>query len=258
MWPELDALAGGVGLQQTGTLYLAQTERELAGYAAWLDSAQPYEMSTRLLTRAQVRAHLPTAQGTWAGALYTPTDYRAEPWIAAPALARLARREGVQIIENCAVRSLEMAAGRLSGIVTEHGAVATDTALVAGGAWSALFLRRHGVSLPQLSVRATVAATQALPKVHAGAGVDKTIAWRRRADGGYTLAASGFHELFVGPDAMRAALRFGKHLIEDPLGTRYLPRAPKGYPDAWGTPRRWAADQISPFERMLSGASRRR
>ena len=28
------------------------------------------------------------------------------------------------------------------------------------------------------------------------------------------------------------------------------PVAPSGYPDAWGTPRRWDADGISPFERM--------
>ena len=27
-------------------------------------------------------------------------------------------------------------------------------------------------------------------------------------------------------------------------------RAPAGYPDAWGTPRRWADDEETPFERM--------
>ena len=31
---------------------------------------------------------------------------------------------------------------------------------------------------------------------------------------------------------------------------RLRPGAPKGYPGAWGSPRRWSADQVSPFERM--------
>jgi len=250
MWPELETQAGGFGLRQTGTLYLAQTDQDLAAYEDWANSAAPWQVTTRVLSSAQVADHLPQATRRWAGGLYTPTDYRAEPWQTVPKLAQLAVREGVQIIENCAVRGLEMSAGQLSGLVTEKGTVQTDMACLAGGAWSALFLRRHGVRIPQLSVRATVAATQSLPDVHDGGGVDASIAWRRRADGGYTLAASGFHELFVGPDAMRAALRFGKHLLEDPLGTRYLPKAPAGYPDAWGTPRRWADDAVSPFERM--------
>ena len=30
--------------------------------------------------------------------------------------------------------------------------------------------------------------------------------------------------------------------------TQFRLRAPKGYPDAWGTARRWSADEISPFE----------
>jgi len=111
-------------------------------------------------------------------------------------------------------------------------------------------MRRHGVSIPQLSVRATVAATEPLPLVHDGGGVDDRLAFRRREDGGYSLAPSGFHELFVGPDAFRALRGFAPQLLKDPLGTRLLPKSPKGYPDAWGTPRTWQADEPSPFEAM--------
>ncbi|MFP3656588.1 D-amino-acid oxidase, partial [Burkholderia sp. SIMBA_052] len=73
--------------------------------------------------------------------------------------------------------------------------------------WSSLFLRKHGVSIPQLSVRATVAATEPLPEFHAGAAIEKDIAFRRRQDGGYTLAPGGSNLLFVGPDAFRNATK---------------------------------------------------
>jgi glycine/D-amino acid oxidase-like deaminating enzyme len=175
---------------------------------------------------------------------------RAEPWLAVPALARLAARKGATIVENCAVRTLDIVAGRVKGVWTEAGYIETSSVLVAGGAWSSLLLRRHGVSIPQLSVRATVAATEPMPEIHAGAAADDHIAFRRRQDGGYTLAPGGSNLLYVGPDAFRHATKYLTALMAKPFGTRYFPFAPSAYPDAWSTPRDWAPDSRSPFEDM--------
>ncbi len=250
MWPALAKEAGDVGLRQTGTLYLAKTDDEIGRYRDWLDQAAPYQVSSRILTGDQVADHMPQAARRWAGALYTPTDLRAEPWVTVPAFARAAVAAGGTIIEDCAVRLLSLEGGRVTGVITEKGMVRTNAVVLAGGAWSSLLLRRHGVSIPQLSVRATVAQTESLPEVYPGGAVDHKLAWRRREDGGYSLAPSGFHELFIGPDAFRALRGFAPQLIKDPLGTRFLPAAPRHYPDAWGTARRWTGDQTSPFERM--------
>lgn len=54
--------------------------------------------------------------------------------------------------------------------------------------------------------------------------------------------------MFVGPDAFRALPKFRAQLMASPFGTRCLPAAPKGYPDAWGTKRQWDGDEVSPFE----------
>ena len=107
-----------------------------------------------------------------------------------------------------------------------------------------------GVSIPQLSVRATVVATDPLPVVQMGGVADRDLAWRPRVDGGYSLASGGFIELFVGPDAFRALPKFLTQLRHDPFGVRLSPAAPKGFPDAWSTPRKWAPDAVSPFEAM--------
>lgn len=180
----------------------------------------------------------------------TPSDMRAEPWLAVPALARLAARLGVTIVENCAARTLDISAGKISGVWTEAGHIQTSTVLVASGAWSSLFLKRHDISIPQLSVRATVAATAPLPEIHAGAAIESGVAFRRRQDGGYTLAPGGSHLLYVGPDAFRHATKYLPALMAHPFGSRYAPTAPASYPDAWSTPRSWSADTQSPFERM--------
>ncbi|MCB5198184.1 FAD-binding oxidoreductase [Loktanella sp. TSTF-M6] len=250
MWPRLASEAGDVGLAQTGTLYLAKDAADMARYADWITQAAPYQVSSRLLTSDQVADQIPGAARRWAGALWTPTDYRAEPWVTVPAFARAARDAGAVIIENCAARTLDLSGGRVTGVVTEVGLIACKSVVLAGGAWSSLFLRNHGISIPQLSVRATVAATVPLGDVNPGGAVDDRLAWRKRSDGGFSLAPAGFHELFVGPDAFRAFGGFARQLIKDPLGTSYKPFAPKGFPDAWGTPRNWSGDRASPFEAM--------
>ncbi len=251
LWRDLAGATNvDIGLTPGGVTYLADTDKDLAGYEAWLPHARANEVDSRILSPAQTADLIPGMARRYKGALYTASDMRAEPWVAVPALAGIAAREGVQIVEHCAVRCLDLHAGRVAGVITEAGRIAAPEVVLAGGAWSALFLRNHGVALPQLSVRATVAATDPLPVVYPGGATDHRIAFRPRTDGGYSLAAGGFHELFVGPDAFRALPKFLAQMRADPLGTRFLPFAPKGFPDAWSTPRRWSADAPSPFETM--------
>ena len=250
-WQDLDARTGHkLGLSQTGTLYLAHDASGLDRFSRWIEDAQTFQVSSHLLSAEKLCAHIPAAARRWAGALYTPTDFRAEPWRAVPMLAQLAQDAGASVIEGCAVRALDLEGGKITGVLTERGRIATSSVILAGGAWSSLMLRRHDIDIPQLSVRATVAATEPLPDVHDGGAVDDHLAWRRRDDGGYTLAPSGFHELYVGPDAFRALRRFAPQLWQDPLGTKLFPAAPRGFPDAWSTPRKWDADRRSPFEAM--------
>ncbi|SMX38072.1 NAD(P)/FAD-dependent oxidoreductase [Octadecabacter ascidiaceicola] len=251
LWQELSAQTGDtIGLVQGGITYMAKDQVEYEKFASWMPHAKANGVDSRMLSRAELANLLPEARSDWAGGIYTASDMRAEPWVAVPTLARLAVSEGVTIIEGCAARGVETSAGQITAVVSEQGTVRTPQVVIAGGAWSSLFLRNAGVNIPQLSVRASVVAVDGAPMTYQGGGADSQIAFRTRADGGFTLAAGEFHEFFLGPDAFRA---FGKYLTQiksDPFGTRYYPAAPKGYPDAWRTPRRWALDEQSPFERM--------
>ena len=251
LWQELATQTNvDIGLVQGGITYFARTDADLANYEAWLPHARANGVDSRILSARETAEAFPGLTGSFAGALTTPSDLRAEPWVAVPALAGIAAREGAQLVEGCAVRGLDIAGGRVVGVVTEAGRIASDRVVLAGGAWSALLLRRHGVRMPQLSVRENVAATEPLPEITRGAAASRSVAFRRRADGGYTLAPPGAPELFVGPDAVRAFPHYLTQLRADPFGQRLLPRAPRGFPDGWTTPRRWKDDEISPFERM--------
>ncbi len=251
LWKALDTdTHGRLGLRQIGVTYLARTDSDMEGYQRWLDIAAPFNVSSHLSDRAAMRELMGEPNAPWVGALHTPTDMKAEPWIAVPELARLAESDGARIIEGCAVRTLDRAAGRVTGVVTELGRIRAEQVVLAGGAWSSLFLRRHGVDIPQLSVRSTVLATGPLPQVLATGAVDDRMAMRPREDGGYTLAPSAYGELFLGPDALRHVRRYLPLAMTGEFDVHLRRPAPRGYPDAISTPRQWSAGEQSPFERM--------
>ena len=251
IWKRLAAEMGEVlGFRQTGVLYMAKTEAEIAGFEAWTEHSRAHQLDTRLLTCAETMAMLKGAAAPWKGGLFTTSDARAEPWVAVPALAAAAEDRGVVIREACAVRGLDLAAGKVAGVVTEAGRVACDHVVVAAGAWSRLFLGQHGIRIPQLSVLASVAATEPMPEVFAGNAADDDFAFRRRADGGYSIAPGARHDFFIGRDAFASFGVYLPVLKKDFRSTTFRLLAPKGFPDAWGTPRRWALDRESPFERQ--------
>jgi glycine/D-amino acid oxidase-like deaminating enzyme len=165
-------------------------------------------------------------------------------------LAEGAEVRGAIVVEDCAVRRLDRAAGRITGVFTEKGRIACEQVVVAGGAWSSLFLRAEGIALPQLAVLASVAQTEPMPEVFAGNAADDLFAFRRRQDGSYSIAPGSHHDFFIGPDAFRNLFKYIPTLRNDWRKIRFRASAPRHYPDAWRTPRRWQGDEASPFEAL--------
>ena len=246
-WERLaDRLPTNIGFERRGVAYLAETDEALAEFERWLDVAQTHQLDTRMLSSAEVDALIDHPAGQWKGALYTPSDGRAEPFKAVPALARLAQASGAVVREACAVRTVESTAGRTSGVVTEAGPVKASTVICAGGAWSTFFLANLGITLPQLAVRATVTRTAPAPDLYAGNASMAEVAIRRRQDGGYTVASSATNEHFIGADSFRYFFKFLPALRS---ATKFLKLRIDGEVTALrGTHRPWTADAVSPFE----------
>ena len=196
------------GFRQAGIAYLCETEKEVAAQEAWLSEAGQYQVDARLLRGAAIDALVPGASSMFVAAMHTPTDGRAEPSQAAPAIAEAARAAGATVLTECAVRGIETQGGRVSGVVTEKGRIGCDAVLLAGGAWSRLFCGNAGIDLPQLRVLGSVFRTAPLsggPEVTAGGSV---FAFRKRLDGGYTIARRNANVADITPDSFRLLLRY--------------------------------------------------
>jgi glycine/D-amino acid oxidase-like deaminating enzyme len=247
LWKELPAQLGeDIGFAQGGTLYLAESEKELASLAAWLPVAREHGLDTRIVAGHELQDVF-AAASRFAGALYTASDGRAEPSRAGRAIARGAARAGAHVIGRCAVRGIETAAGRVSGVVTEHGRVATRAVVCAAGVWTRLFCGSLGIRVPQLPVLNTVARLAPAPRLLEGQAWAPAVAVRRRADGGYTVAHghSSLHSLI--PASFRYAFKYLPALRASPDSVRIALGA--DFFRALATPSRWALDAQSPFER---------
>ncbi len=249
LWEGLAKRVGAdLGFTRSGIVYVADTPADLAKHADWLEHAKQYQLGSRLLSGKEIEAVLPGSSSRgYAGALFTPNDARAEPQKAVPAIARRVRELGGHVLENCAVRGLDLSGGRVSGVITEKGMIRCRTAVLSGGAWSRLFLGNLGIDFPQLKILGSVLRTTPMegPPTHAVGASD--YAFRKRADGGYTIAHRGANLAHIVPDSFRLladflpAFRKQRHELRLRLGHRFVEEA--------RTPRRWAMDEVSPFER---------
>ncbi len=256
LWQGMNqAVEADTGFRTCGIMYLSETPADLAVLEAWLEHAREYQLDTRIIDGAEVARLLPGSAKPWAGALYTASDGKAEPQLAAPAIATAARRHGATILTGCAVRGVETAAGRISAVVTEKGRIACQSAILAGGAWSRLFCGNLGIELPQLKVLGSVMRTAPIeggPEISATGGL---FGYRKRLDGGYTLATLGVRTIDLVPDSFRL---FADYLPSVKLHWQKLRfRVGRRFAEEWRMPRRWNLDAPSPFEavRVLDPAA---
>lgn len=248
LWRSLDAeIQEDTGFKQAGIMYIAQDESELARYEAWQAHAAQYQLDTKILSSKELSDYLPDCGTSYPGALLTPSDGRAEPSMAAPAIARALIREGGTVHTNCAVRGLETEGGRISAVVTEKGRLKTRSVVLAGGAWSSLFLKRHGVALPQLKVRSSVLRTTPGPSIGEAGLSAPGYSIRRQLDGGYSLSYGMDSTFHIVPDAFRWFFKFWNAMLAE-RGTIKL-SLDKRFLDELATPTHWALDAETPFEK---------
>jgi glycine/D-amino acid oxidase-like deaminating enzyme len=209
IWGELAAELGtDPGFRRTGLLYVTTRPADLALWEAWTLRARDYQMHSHVLSAAEAKAMTPGSTADWIGGVHSPSDGKAEPALAGPMIAEGARRRGATIHQNCAARGLDIEAGRVAGVVTEKGRIRTRAVLAAGGAWTSMFCRHHGIRLPQAGVRSTSFFTHAAPQVVEGGLSMSDVTIRRRLDGGYTVGLSGRGLVELSPQGLLYARQF--------------------------------------------------
>jgi glycine/D-amino acid oxidase-like deaminating enzyme len=249
LWRDIDRRFGiNTGYRETGITYVCRTKREIDEFTKWAEYARNAKMPSRVLHGHELQDAVPGLSPDFKMALHTANDGRAEPGQAVPEMARAADRLGASIMQDCAVRGIETTAGRVSAVVTEKGTVKVSSVVVAGGAWSRLFLGNLGINLPQLKILGTACRVEGVGHVSEMPVGGGDFAFRRRLDGGYTVAERSANVSQITPDSFRLLrdyipnLKTSWHELRIRLGKSFI--------EEWKMPRRWQLDEVTPFEKV--------
>jgi glycine/D-amino acid oxidase-like deaminating enzyme len=247
LWSQMNERIGAeTGWRRTGITYLCYNKRDMDIWGGWYDEGKAYGLDSQMLTGQQVSVLLPGSSGGLIGGLHTPSDGRAEPAIAAVAMANAARRAGARILTQCAARGVERSAGKISAVVTERGRIACSSVVLAGGVWSRLFAGNMGLDFPQLKVMGTVARVTGVEGISDMPVAASDFSYRKRLDGDYTVALRNANIANIVPDSFRLFAEYMPSFVQTWRELKL--RVGKAFMEEMSVPRSWSLDQQTPFE----------
>ena len=153
LYSRLEAETGlSTGWKQCGGLTVARTDERMTLLRRVAAMAEGQGVPCELLTSRQAGAKWPIMRtDDLKGAVWLPSDGKANPADITQALAKGARQAGVRIFEKTRVTALKTRAGRIVGAVTDQGEIAADIVVCCAGQWSRSLARQVGVAVPLYS-----------------------------------------------------------------------------------------------------------
>ncbi len=247
IWQGLDERTGRkTGYVQSGILFGASGARSEGNLIRWLKNVEGMQTGGHMVSGSELEDLLPHNTMNLHAALHMPQDGRAEPQWAAPAIVEAARDRGAAVMTNCAVRSVDVQAGRISGVFTERGRVACSHVVLAGGAWSRLFAGNAEIELPQLKVMNTVMRSSPTDAGPEAAFWSDEFAIRKRSDGGYSIASGHENTVDIVPDSFRLARQFLPAFRQEWRSLRF--RLSQRWLTEMRQDRKWLPTDVTPFE----------
>ena len=219
LYGELEAETGlATGLKRCGGVTVARTPDRLVQLRRTAATAEAYDLECELLTPPQALERYPILEiGDLLGALWLPGDCTVNPVDVTASLARGARMRGVRIAERTRVTDIVTSGGRVTGVVTDRGAIEAEVVVNCAGQWAKAVGLLCGVDVPLHSAEHFYVVTEAI------AGVRPDLPILRDPDG-YTyvkeevggLVVGGFEpeaKPWVAPDALPYPFEF--QLLEE-------------------------------------------
>ena len=135
-----------IWFRQSGYLFLAETDAELARLRPVHDLVRSEGLDSRVLDAAGVRRLVDgIAPGAAIGGTYLGTDGTLYPFPAIWGLYEAVRALGVEVVLGVEVLGVTTADGRVTGLATSRGPVRAERVVNAAGGWSGDLSRAAGL-----------------------------------------------------------------------------------------------------------------
>ncbi|WP_299413677.1 FAD-dependent oxidoreductase [uncultured Sulfitobacter sp.] len=139
----------GTGYKQNGTINISLSDVRHEQLLRAHDHATRMGIPSQMLSPHEVKEHWPALviDDVQSG-FFVPSNGQVNPLDVTIALSKGARQKGAHVFEQTLVERLEIRNGKVVAVVTDQGTIATEQVLIAGGMWSHLFAKSHGITVP--------------------------------------------------------------------------------------------------------------
>lgn len=150
-----------IELKQGGYLLLAYSEKEMTQFRQNIALQNRLGIPSRLITPEEAREIVPYLNTErLLGGAFCAKDGHANPFLVTQAYADAARRLGVEIYTNTEVTGIRRENGRIVGVETNKGYIATEKVVNAAGGYSHLIGEMVGLDLPVYAERHQILVTE--------------------------------------------------------------------------------------------------
>lgn len=140
---------GEIDFKQWGYLFLLTSEEDVASFRGSVELQHQLGVPSRLLTPEEAVEIVPgLAMDGVLAATYCPIDGYATPEAAVQGYASRASTLGASIEQGCTASRILVEGGRVSGVDTDKGTIATRRVILTAGVWSKDLGRTAGVEIP--------------------------------------------------------------------------------------------------------------
>ncbi|GIU95344.1 MAG: FAD-dependent oxidoreductase [Gaiellaceae bacterium] len=155
---------GAIDFRQVGYLFLLDRPEDVVIFERSVELQNELGVPSRLVGPEEAARLSPLAglEGVLA-ATFCPIDGHASPEAVTQGYAAGARRHGAAIVVGVEALAIDVAAGRVRGVATDHGTVSAEAVVCAAGVWSPALARTAGVELPVEPVLREVYTTEPIP-----------------------------------------------------------------------------------------------
>jgi 4-methylaminobutanoate oxidase (formaldehyde-forming) len=154
---------------RTGSMKIARRQRDVEQITREVERGKRLGVGIERIEPEDARSLIPYLQPDGIQAIsYTASDIYLEPSQLPLGFARAAEKRGATLLTETMVTGIELAGGRVAGVRTNKGPIATPIVVDAAGAWSRFVAAMSGAKLPAMATRHQLIVTEPV------AGVEPT------------------------------------------------------------------------------------
>ncbi len=161
-----EELGQPIDLRYCGYLFLLTRQEDVAAFRSQVDMQHRLGVMTQWLEVEDIARMVPliNLEGVLAGTFHE-RDGLADPNSVVQGYISGARRLGARLLNDVEVTGIEVAGGRVRGVVTNRGMVSTPIVVNAAGPWAGEVGKMAGVEIPIVPIRRQIVVTGPIPEV---------------------------------------------------------------------------------------------